>query len=282
MKKRMISSAVKLIPELANVKNIDNNMAISSGGRFLSYDQYYDLLISAAVQRDDTIHVPSSRTKRAVHYSDSRYDREEDWYDRGYLDAGDSGYQEEDPPSLAVNRAFQRSNKDAGNGTPQRTFIPKERWDLLSPEAQRIIRGLPDPNQSVPMTRVANVHGVFIDTPPPAHEDHDATTEMSAMTTNRELLLVIIRPIMMTVTAPICSPTSPNSRHFLLVTNFDQYLQRHTLADDPHVSQILLPNKTKTTNRPSLSMGNAMSGPTRITSTTALPLAPRQRRLLPW
>ena len=126
MKKRMISSAVKLIPELANVKNIDNNMAISTGGRFLSYDQYYDLLISAAVQRDDTIHVPSSRRKRAVYYSDSRYDQEEDWYDRGYLDAGDFGYQEEDPPSLAVNRAFQRSNKDAGNGTPQRTFIPKE------------------------------------------------------------------------------------------------------------------------------------------------------------
>ena len=74
IKKRMLSSAVKLIPELANIKNIDNNMATSSG-RALDYNQYYDLLLSAAVQRDDTIHVPSSRTKQAVHYSDSCYDR---------------------------------------------------------------------------------------------------------------------------------------------------------------------------------------------------------------
>ena len=107
--------------------------------------------------------------------------------------------------------------------------------------------------------------------------------KMSAMTTNpRELPLVIIRLIMMMVTAQIYLLTSPNSRHSLLVTSYGQYSHQRTLAADPHESQILLPNKTKTTNRPSLSMGNATSGPTRITSTTALPLAPRQRRLLPW
>ena len=38
IKKRMLSSAVKLIPELANIKNIDNNMATSSG-RPLDHNQ---------------------------------------------------------------------------------------------------------------------------------------------------------------------------------------------------------------------------------------------------
>ena len=106
--------------------------------------------------------------------------------------------------------------------------------------------------------------------------------KMSAMTTNRELLLVIIRLIMMMVTAQIYLLTSPNSRHSLLVISYGQYSHQRTLAADPHESQILLPNKTKTTNRPSSSTGNVTYVPTRIMSTTVSPPAQRQRRLLPW
>ena len=88
VKKRMLVSAVKGIPELANVKNIENNL-IAAGNAPLDYEQYGTLLMSAAMQRD-ILKLPASRNKSIVQMAKGSYstDREEDFFDQGYLDAG--------------------------------------------------------------------------------------------------------------------------------------------------------------------------------------------------
>ena len=60
VKKRMLVSAVRGIPELANAKNIENNL-IAAGNAPLDYEQYSTLLMSAAMQRDDNLKLPASR-----------------------------------------------------------------------------------------------------------------------------------------------------------------------------------------------------------------------------
>ena len=80
VKKCMLVSAVKGIPELANVKNIENNL-IAAGNAPLDYEQYGTLLMSAAMQRDNNIKLPGSRNKCIVQMAKGSYriDREVDF-----------------------------------------------------------------------------------------------------------------------------------------------------------------------------------------------------------
>jgi len=80
VKKRMLVSAVKGIPKLANMKNIENNLK-AAGNVALDYKQYGTLLMSAAMQRDDVLKLPASRNKRIVQMAKGSYgiDKEEDF-----------------------------------------------------------------------------------------------------------------------------------------------------------------------------------------------------------
>ena len=89
VKKRMLESAVRQVPELANVKNIENNL-VAGGQPAPDYDKYCSMLMSAAVQRDDSLKAPVSRSKHVVNAADTTHDKEHEWFDRGYLDAGDN------------------------------------------------------------------------------------------------------------------------------------------------------------------------------------------------
>ena len=81
VKKRMMVSVVKGIPERANVKNIENNL-IAAGNAPLDYEQYSTLLMSATMQRDNVLKLPASRNKHIIQMAKGSYgiDREEDFF----------------------------------------------------------------------------------------------------------------------------------------------------------------------------------------------------------
>jgi hypothetical protein len=121
VKKRMLEAAVRQIPELQRIKDLDNNR-VAAGGIALEYDAYYTALLSAAVQRDEMLQLPSSHNRRVVNYTDSDLygGREEDWYDQGYLDAGHDIDIFDSEQFLSVNRMHQRPMNRNTNDT--RTF----------------------------------------------------------------------------------------------------------------------------------------------------------------
>ena len=62
IKKRMLEASVRLIPGLANIKAIDEHQE-ALGQPPLTFDAYFNLLISAAVRRDwhmGALHVPAA------------------------------------------------------------------------------------------------------------------------------------------------------------------------------------------------------------------------------
>jgi hypothetical protein len=77
--------------------------------------------------------------------------REEDWYDQGYLDAGQDVDAFDNNQSFMVNRMHQRSHD---NGS--RTFLPREIWDKLPEESKNIIRGIGLTKSAT--TRKVNIH----------------------------------------------------------------------------------------------------------------------------
>ena len=86
--KWMLIAAVKGILELANVKSIDDNW-VASGQTALIYNQYMTVLTSKAVQRDDVLNLPTSRSKRVLRLNNMAYrDNEVDHFDQGYIDSG--------------------------------------------------------------------------------------------------------------------------------------------------------------------------------------------------
>jgi hypothetical protein len=172
VKKRMLEASVRPIPELQMIKEIDSNR-IAAGGNALNYDQYSTLLMSAAVQRDDKLKLPSSRNNRIVQNAETVpfSNREEDWYHHGYVDAGDGYYlAQATDQQLAVHRMQQRAPTRNNEGTRERTpFLPREIWEKLSEDARLIIRGL-DPSQT---NRSVNLHD--IGTAYPYHHEEEGS-----------------------------------------------------------------------------------------------------------
>ena len=106
-KKRMIEAAVRSIPDLKAVKDIDNNR-IAHGESPLSYEAYLDVLMSAAVTRDQNLgFAAETRAKRVINLNDLTYDRSDDYgFNQGYVDAGES-YFEEFTNQIAVHQLAQ-------------------------------------------------------------------------------------------------------------------------------------------------------------------------------
>jgi len=161
----MLESAVQQIPELANVKNIKNSL-VAGGQPAPDYDKYCSMLMSAAVQHDDSMKLPTSCSKHVAQLVDAQYENEHEWFDHVYLDAGDnyySGYpndymysvhrvQQQSSSSqrfrlpTAMHNAEQHLSNNKKDGATIR--VPREIRDKLSLDTQAEIKAW---NQSTAM-----------------------------------------------------------------------------------------------------------------------------------
>jgi len=86
VKLSMLQNAVSIVPKLSSIQDISDNL-VAIGNDPLGYQAYSELLISGCNQLDKDLEVTHSKTKRTVNYTNFK---EEDYFDCGYLDAGDS------------------------------------------------------------------------------------------------------------------------------------------------------------------------------------------------
>jgi hypothetical protein len=121
VKRRMLESAVKQIPELKRIKDLDNNR-VAAGGTRLDYHAYCASLMSAAIERDENLKLPNSYNRRVVNFTDTDMysGREEDWYDQGYLDGGIDVDPHDNDQFLLINQMQQRSRNH------NRIFFPEK------------------------------------------------------------------------------------------------------------------------------------------------------------
>jgi hypothetical protein len=144
VKKRMLENSVKHCPELRAIKDMDNNR-IATGGTPMTFDQYYDVLSSAAATRDDLLKLPTQRNQRVV--QNLEYDplpytaNEEEFFDRGYLDSGDSNVDLNSSNFLSVNvtNSVPRNNNRPYNRKTT-TRLPRDIWERLPEESRLIIQ----------------------------------------------------------------------------------------------------------------------------------------------
>ncbi len=125
-KKRMLQTAVQGIGELRQVM-IQEEQLVATGNSHLTYNEYVNLLISAATRRDDVLKLPASRSRRTINQARSSYGFDEaDNFSYGYVDAGDnffnysSTYDDHNELELLVNRHY----------------IPPDVWHQLPQEAR--------------------------------------------------------------------------------------------------------------------------------------------------
>ena len=148
VKLRMLESAVRDVPELKSITQIDMNLK-AAGNPPLTYEGYWNVLMSSATLRDEQLKLPANRSKRVVNAHDTTmwYGESDDaWYHEGYLDDVNDYLlvgQGDDPmgSDYSIHKAFRRNDRNPRD----RPFIPKELWNQLPLESQMILRGV-DPN----------------------------------------------------------------------------------------------------------------------------------------
>ena len=104
----------------------------------MTYAQYKDTLIAAATRRDERLKPASVRAKRVVQAAETKYGVSGgDWFNPGYLDAGDNFFSSSDNEPTLIHQLVQcnTSNKGANQFRP-----PWEIWDKLSPDIQAEIK----------------------------------------------------------------------------------------------------------------------------------------------
>ena len=129
-------------------------MDVVKGRPPLDYNEYGDLLLAAAVQRDKKLKLPGNRRDRVVQNTENKYDDIDDHSARLNDDHLDELY--------TVLQAYrqQRSN---------RVFLPKHIWDTLAEEQQESIKAWnaekkmeeKGERRSPPNQRNVNNHGVL-------------------------------------------------------------------------------------------------------------------------
>ena len=124
VKKIMLENAVRGVKELHSVKT-QSDHDVAHGKRPLSYDQYLDLLLSAATNYDETLGPSRSKQKRIIqqHQFDDGTDQEMD------VELFDI---DTDMGSLQINK----SDRKPSGRRPFRPSMKKEQWNSLSPEEQ--------------------------------------------------------------------------------------------------------------------------------------------------
>ena len=141
VQKRMMESAVKNLPKLATINDIDINQT-ATGGKVMTFSQYKDTLIAAATRRDEKLKPSLLRTKHVVQATSNKYynGRNSDWFDQGYLDAGEDYYGTFEDNIVQVNCMMQRNTNNNRERNSNR--VPREIWDKLTPEIQADFREL--------------------------------------------------------------------------------------------------------------------------------------------
>ena len=152
----MLEASVRLIPGLANIKAIDEHHE-ALGQPPLTFDAYFNLLISAAVRRDRHIGA-TARSRRTVNEHQVNL-----W----------EGFCQEDP--------WTAQAADRRPPSPLRPYIAPELWTKLPTEAQRLLRIFKLSADSVP-TRSAHLHDSVVQEPddapaPPIWTTDESSTE---------------------------------------------------------------------------------------------------------
>ena len=162
IEKQMLEAAVENILKLSSVKDIDTNMA-AKGGKLTTYVQYKDTLIATATRRDERLKPASVRAKRVVQAAETEYGFSGgDWFNQGHLDAGDNFFSSSDNEPTLIHQLAQRTTTNKG---ANQFWLPREIWDMLSPDVQAEIKEWNKTKafQSRPkaQSRVANIHDVM-------------------------------------------------------------------------------------------------------------------------
>jgi hypothetical protein len=141
VKLSMLQNAVSIVPKLSSIRDISNNL-VAIGNDPLGYQAYSELLISGCNQLDKDLEITHSKSKRTVNYTNFK---EEDYFDPGYLDAGDSYFTKENEQDNAWTiLAAESSAQEKVVGAP---FFPRALWDLIPEEVREYIRNNREPTR---------------------------------------------------------------------------------------------------------------------------------------
>jgi hypothetical protein len=195
-KRQMLENCVAAVPELRNIKTAAD-MEKTRTGRSLTYDEYANLLMSAATSYDRQF---KGKPKRMVYMHDLGYDQS---YDHEDIQDGEDYFDIDSPVStiqaFAAQRRFQRgkpsprtpARQDTLRTRPQRlqkekwyqlSDEAKQTWDMLSEQDKAIIIG----TTSTPVRHVHN-HTIYQDE---SEEFQDASDGTPAETNIESTLLV--------------------------------------------------------------------------------------------
>ena len=150
VRRTLLENAVHDVPDLQAVKEREN-MDIANGKASLTYEQYFNLLHSAAQQLDQKQRYRKPNYRASLHYQSSQ---DSDGTDAFTYDTEESGYNSEqvaynidlapsDIYEMHNASGYQRYGRHSGSSgrgetsrTYDRPFIPDDLWAQLSPEAR--------------------------------------------------------------------------------------------------------------------------------------------------
>ena len=140
-KRIMLENAVAPITELRQVK-INADLEKTKNGRNLTYEEYLNLLLSAATNHD--IQFASKKPKRQV-FVHSLIDHDDDCFGE------DDAYYDIDAPvsMILANSTERRNQRPGGNGKPNVVRMPRDKWFNLDARSKELWDKLDDKAKSI-------------------------------------------------------------------------------------------------------------------------------------
>ncbi len=140
-KRIMLENAVAPVTELRQVK-INADLEKTKNGRNLTYEEYLNLLLSAATNYD--IQFASKKTKRQV-FIHNLIDHDDDC-----INEDDAYYDIDAPVSLILANSTERRNqRPGGNGKSNIVRMPRDKWFNLDTKSKEIWDKLDDKAKSI-------------------------------------------------------------------------------------------------------------------------------------
>jgi len=172
MKKRLLHSAVNGHPHLASVDKMDQDQ-VAHGMKSLDFQEYFDILMSAAAQVDHQNNLGSNQrqSKHVVNY----------------LDLTPEEYSDLSSPldQLSIHRTQAREpdQKPKAAPDPDSLYVPYAVWEQLPPRVQALIRDACGKQPSGGnKARLAKFHDVYAatsdDLAPDIEEDNIVTSDI--------------------------------------------------------------------------------------------------------
>jgi hypothetical protein len=191
VKLRMVQTALQNSSAFENVREMDQ-LRISAGGNALTYEVYWEALLSTATQLDKRVHPGNAISKRTVNTTDHLYEPNvNDFYDSGDLRNDvivNTTSLVNNPQANIEYQAYHVFSQDQ----QQRQYLPRDEWDKLSPDA-KIAMGPLNSYQNTPRPLNANppkTNATHAYPPPNAmpeinvHDFEFSTQEINAMISN--------------------------------------------------------------------------------------------------